>query len=376
MKRNILLAFTGLLLAVGFFTPAKEYLYNQKNVASSALDYPAFNKSFPEKIALPESLSPYPKLPFKELIFPTRQFLALDEPSIIELSNGELFAVWSRSMFWGYNSCIWGARRPVGSNKWAAPSVIHDTKTFTDINPVLYINKNQKLCLLWTLQKSPSKWNHKSIINVKVSDDLGNTWGRPHDVGTPMRYFSRSRPAILHNGWFVLPIYLDWSASSAIIISKDGGLTWGKPKWILPFFGIEPTIIQRSDLSLFALMRSGCWPHRSWQVASKDLDHSWKEQKISSIKNPGSALEMIKLRNGHVALVFNDSEKDRSNLSIALSYDDGETWPHIKAVENQPGHIYDYPSVIQDRYGLIHVVYSYDDQSIAHFVTNEQWIES
>jgi len=60
-----------------------------------------------------------------------------------------------------------------------------------------------------------------------------------------------------------------------------------------------------------------------------------------------------------------------------LSYDEGKTWAHIKAIEDLPGGVYSYPSIIQDRYGLIHVLYSCDSQnSIAHFVTNEQWVRS
>jgi predicted neuraminidase len=214
-------------------------------------------------------------------------------------------------------------------------------------------------------------------MKVRVSDDLGNTWGEANDIGTPVGYLSRTHPIKLHNEWLVLPIYMDWSASSAITISKDGGLTWGKPKWIMPFLGIEPTVIQRSDLSLFALMRSGTPPRRSWQVASKDLGRNWGDYNISEIDNPGSALEMIKLSNGHIVLAFNNSKKKRYNLSLALSYDGGKTWPHIRAIEDRDDHVNAYPSIIQDRYGLIHVVYAYDNhQNVAHFVTDERWIEN
>ena len=163
--------------------------------------------------------------------------------------------------------------------------------------------------------------------------------------------------------------------SSALVTSMDGGLTWNQPKYILYFLGIQPTVIQRSDLSLFALMRSGTWPHRSWQAVSANLGRSWKDQKISGIDNPGSSLEMVKLHSGNVALIFNNSKTKRSDLSLALSCDDGKTWPYIKVIEDKPG--YCYPSIIQDKLGLIHVVYSYNEQnSIAHFVTDEQWIKS
>jgi predicted neuraminidase len=358
MKQKILFTLAGLLLVTLSFAAGSP------------------DKALPGQTMLPGTLSPYPKLPFKEMIFAPRQFLTFDTPAIVELPDGGLFAAWCRSLCWGYNGSLWGSRRPVGAKAWTEPSLIHDISRMNDKNPVLYIDRDKNLRVVWALQQNKSKWNHKDIMQVKVSKDSGRTWGNSSDFGTPVGYLSRSRPIRLYNGWLVMPIYMDWDTSSFIIISKDGGLTWGKPKLIFPFLGIEPTIIQRSDLSLFALMRSGTWPRRSWEVTSEDLGRSWKNWRISDITNPGSALEMMKLRNGHVVLVFNNAKRKRYNLSIALSYDDGKTWPHIKSIEDQRGHVYDYPSIIQDRYGLIHVVYCYDDQNIAHFVTNEEWIEN
>ena len=377
MKRGIFLTFTVFFLAAVFFMLVKEYLYIQRNTETSIPDYSNYNRTLPEQTLLPNQLNPYSKLPYKELIIPLGQLVSPHTPCIVELPDGELFVAWSRTTPWGSRRILCSSRLPVGTRRWTKPSIIQDAFKGDHKNPVLYLGQDNKLRLLWTVQQNPSKWNHQDIIKVRVSDDFGHTWEDGHDIGTPAGYLSRAHPIRLHNGWLALPIYMDQSASSAISISKDAGTTWEKPKWILPFLGIEPTIIQGSDLNLFALMRSGMWPRRSWQVISKDLGRSWKNHRISDINNPGSALEMLKLRNGHVVLVFNNSKKNRYNLSIALSYDDGKTWTHIKTIENQAGHVYAYPSVIQDRYGLIHVVYAYDNhQNIAHFVTNEQWVES
>ncbi len=214
------------------------------------------------------------------------------------------------------------------------------------------------------------------MLRIRASKDFGHTWDKARDVGELAGFLPRNHPIRLHDGRIILPLYTDWNTSSAIITSKDGGLTWERPRYMLFLFGIQPTIIQCSDLSLFALMRSGMWPRLSWQAVSKDLGHSWKSRKFSNVKNPGSSLEMVKLRNGHVVLVFNDSKTDRSSLSLALSYDEGKTWTHSRVFEYKSGRVNCYPSIMQDRYGLIHVVYSYDGRkSIGHFVTDEQWIE-
>jgi predicted neuraminidase len=318
----------------------------------------------------------YPNLPYKELIFPLEQIPRSHASSIVELPSGELFAVWYAPVSPNSKAVIWGSRRPVGANKWTTPSIINYTPGRSNKNPVLYLDQDKKLWLFWADEiKLPFKIN-KDILRMKASGDFGHTWGEANNVGKLAWFLARTHPIRLQDGRIILPIYTDLYTSSAVAISKDGGLTWDGPKFLLFFFGIQPTIIQRSDLSLFALTRSGMWPRLSWQAVSYDLGQSWKNQRCSSINNPGFSLEMIKLRSGNVVLAFNDSKTDRSSLSLALSCDEGKTWPYVKVIECKAGHIYGYPSIMQDRHGLIHVVYSYNKRSsIVHFVTDEQWIE-
>ncbi len=325
--------------------------------------------------ALPQQSNSYPRLPYKELIFPATELLSAHAPSIVELPDGELFAVWYGATPWSPHSVIRGARRPAGSDKWTKPSIIQYSPILSNKNPVLYLNKDKKLLLFWVEEKRWLKWP-VDMLWMKVSEDFGRTWGPARKVGTPLGFLSRNHPITLRDGQVLLPIYSDWNTSSAAVISKDGGLTWGAPKYMLFLFGTQPTVVQRADLSLFALTRSGMPPRLSWQAISRDMARSWNEHKLSDIKNPGSSLEMIKLRNGHVVLVFNNSKKDRSDLSLALSYDDGRTWPHIREIEYKSDRVNAYPSLMQDNRGLIHVVYSYDGRKgIAHFVTDERWIE-
>ena len=312
-------------------------------------------------------------LPYKEFIFPPEQIPSSHAPSIVELPDGELFAVWHAS--WSPYSVIWASRRPVGSNKWTMPSIINRSPGAGNKNPVLYLDQNKKLWLFWADEKRLWFKLVKDTIRVKTSQDSGHTWSEARDVGTLSWFLPRTHPTRLQNGQIILPVYTDLSTSSAVAISKDSGLTWKGPRYILFLFGIQPAIIQRSDLSLFALMRTGMWPRLCWQAVSYDFGRSWKKQKLSNVKNPGFSIEMIKLASGNVVMAFNDSRTDRSSLSLALSCDEGKTWPYVRMIECRAGHVYGYPSIMQDRHGLIHVLYSYDNRSsIAHFVTDEEWL--
>lgn len=325
-----------------------------------------------------ESISPrlatYPNLPYRELIFQPGEFPSSHAPSIIELPNGDLFAVWYAVTPWSNDAAIWGSRKPAGADKWAAPYIVNCIFGYSDKNPVLYLTEDKKLLLFWAEEMRFQKLV-KDTIRMKTSDDFGHKWDKARNVGKLSWFLPRNRPIRLQNGDIVLPIYTDLSTSSAVAISKDKGLTWEGPRYMFFLFGIQPTIIERSDSSLFALMRTGMWPRKSWEAVSKDSGNSWKDQKLSDVKNPGCSLEMLKLNNGHVVLAFNDSKKKRSSLSLALSYDEGRSWVHSSVIEYIPGSTNIYPSIMQDKNGLIHVVYAYDGRaSIAHFVTNEQWI--
>jgi predicted neuraminidase len=324
--------------------------------------------------------------PYMELIFPMSQLACSHAPSIVELADGRLFATWYAQSPWGSDTAIWGSTKLPGDNRWTAPRIVHDTPGLPDHNPILFIDGDKNLRMCWTVERNLSKmwlfWvlesNQSKLrdikMRVKVSKDLAKTWEKAEDLDIPPGFMSRTKPLQLSDGRFILPVYSDWNTSSAIVTSVDGGRTWERPSYILFLLGIQPTVIQRSDGSLFALMRSGAWPRRSWQAESFDLGRSWVNHRLSGVKNPGSSLEMVKLADGNVALAFNNSKKERSDFSVALSEDGGKTWPYVKVIEAKRG--YFYPSIIQDRRGLIHVVFSYNDQSdIAHFVADEDWLK-
>lgn len=324
----------------------------------------------------PQSSTARPVLPYRESILPAGILKSSHSPSIVELPNGDLFAVWYAPVSEGYRAVIWASRRPAGADKWTVPVIINKTPGYSNKNPVLYLGRDNKLWLFW----SDETRKFKVVIDrlrAKTSLDSGRSWTETRSLGVPDGFLTRTHPITLRDGKIVLPIYSDWNTSSAVTVSSDGGASWGKPRYLLYLLGIQPTVIERSDGSLFALTRSGMWPRLSWQAVSKDSGMHWSGQKTSNVKNPGCSLEMIRLKSGHVVIVFNDSKKERSNLNMALSRDEGRTWAASKVIDFIDGSTNIYPSVMQSRDGLIHVLYARDNRSsIAHFVTDEKWISA
>jgi len=99
----------------------------------------------------------------------------------------------------------------------------------------------------------------------------------------------------------------------------------------------------------------------------------------SDLPNPGSGAEVITLADGRWALAYNDTEKGRHSLAIAISADEGVSWKWKRHLELEAGNNYGYPSLIQSRDGSIHASYSHtttEGQAIKHAHFNSAWVEA
>lgn len=110
-----------------------------------------------KQTAILGSPNPYPDLPHKELIFPLSRLCPSHSPSIVDLPDGGLFAVWYAAAPWSSDTAIWGSTRPASATGWTAPSLIHNTPGLSDNNPVLYLGDDKKLRLFWAVEKGQAK---------------------------------------------------------------------------------------------------------------------------------------------------------------------------------------------------------------------------
>jgi predicted neuraminidase len=157
--------------------------------------------------------------------------------------------------------------------------------------------------------------------------------------------------------------------SASLLVTDNNGETWRQVGAIDR--GSQPTLIQRSDGSLLALLRSEPF---ILKTESRDLGETWTPTDRTELKCPGAGIAMYRLQNGHVVLVHNDSSSDRTPLSIRRSTDDGSTWSEPLHLECNPGE-YSYPCVIQTSDGKIHITYTFRRYSIKHVEMNEDWLE-
>jgi len=135
---------------------------------------------------------------------------------------------------------------------------------------------------------------------------------------------------------------------------------------------------------------------------SKDDGHTWTEPVKSALPNPNVGIEAFPLVSGAIVMVFNPYSKatagpnGRTPLAVALSEDGGETWPYqrnLQVEDDDSGELesarrrktpstknkyeFSYPTVLQTSHDeVIHIMYTYDRNTIKYRAINETWIKS
>ncbi|MEO8661251.1 MAG: sialidase family protein [Bryobacteraceae bacterium] len=362
-----------------------------------------------------------------ELLFPLEAWHN-HSSSIVELPNHDLLVCWfhGRGEREADDVKIEGARWSATRHAWGSRFTLADTPGFPDTNPVLFLDRKERLWLFWpailantwesALMKykvstvyqqadGPPHWTEGDNLLVipknlsqRIEQVLGGKNARPgaaerwhaqlqmqasDKLSSRLGWFTRTHPRTLPSGRILVPLYSDGFSMSLIAISDDDGATWTGSEPIVGYGNIQPSVLRRKDGTLVAYMRdNGPPPKRAHRAESKDDGMTWTAAEDTAIPNPGSSLEGAVLASGHWILVYNDTERDRHSLAVSISDDEGATWKWTRHLENQPDGSFHYPSVIQTHDGLVHVTYSYfvrpdgnQVKAIKHAAFNEAWVQ-
>ena len=381
-----------------------------------------------------------------ELLFPLEHWHN-HSSCIVEAPNGDLLVCWFHGS--GERQAddvkVEGARLKRGAQQWSPRFTMADTPGYPDTNCTMFIDPQQRLWLLWptilanewhtalmkyrisTQYQTPGapKWDVNEVMHVTPGPEFEQTVNLamdelqasldqfPEAQRTTVRdyiartrknaadkYFrrlgwmTRAHPIVLDNQRLIVPLYSDGFSFSLMAITDDWGKTWKTSTPLVGRGNIQPSIVRKKDGTLYTLMRdNGPAPKRLHQSESRDNGLTWSPVKDSDLPNPGSGAEVITLRNGHWALIYNDTERDRNSLAVSISDDEGKSWKWKRHLEyDQPGPEagqYHYPTIIQARDGSLHASYCYHlkrknlpkdaegkpmRKSIKHAHFNEEWV--
>mgnify|MGYP006289940905 CR=1 FL=1 len=339
--------------------------------------------------------------------------------NLCEGPDGEIIAVWYGGTGEKHEDVqIWMSKKFPGE-KWKKPWVTEkegitskmpeemeefENKTGDPLkgnssegNPVIYFEKEQNRLHLWWITiygfGEQRGWS-TGFTKYKHSDDLGKTWllkddGSPRLLHDFWGQMIKNKPIKLSNGEILLPAMAEWTAYAPIYYKcspdefKKGCLESQWKKVTPTATGcFQPTLIEQEPGKILSLMRAAkgsMFFPKAAQMESNDFGESWTDPKVNEFGfyNCNANADMVKLQNGHVVYIFNDSPEIRNPLTAALSEDGGKTWPFKKNIvhtPSEPGSRFAYPAVIQSSDGLIHVTYSNTNRKGNEKVTdNIKW---
>ena len=297
--------------------------------------------------------------------------------TITELDNGDLYlAFYTGAGEYATETHVYASRLRKGSTQWSAPVPVASNPFYSMGNPVVWQAPDNVLWLFFVVR--PGQTWSTSRTAAKISRDRGETWSDAFVVAWEAGMMVRSRPILLADGAYLLPLYHETGSdpdrtapdtSSVFLRFDPKSKTWSESNRVRSRQGnLQAAVVELAPGRLLALCRRGgdYEPGDDGNVVrteSTDGGKTWSPGVETEFPNPNAAVELIRLRNGHLLFVYNDSPNDRTPLRVAISTDGGKTWPHRRNIAEGPGD-FAYPTAIQAKDGRIHVTYTSDERTV------------
>ncbi|WPB83775.1 sialidase family protein [Sediminicoccus rosea] len=349
---------------------------------------------------------------------------------LLPLPGGDMGCVWFGGTQEGVpDVSVHFSRLAAGADRWSPAERLSDDPTRSEQNPLLFHAPDGRLWLLWTAQVSGNQ--DTAIIRRRISADGGRSWGAIETLfgeqpgfGT----FIRSPIVVLDNGDWLLPIWRctkppvgAWTGdldTSSVMISSDAGATWTEHAVPGSRGCVHMSIVDVRDGTLVAFYRSR-WADSIYVARSSDGGRNWSAPVPTELPNNNSSVMATRLADGRLALVYNHSSAadatgrrlslyddiggeelapaappsgrgafwgaPRAPMTLALSADQGRSWPIRRDLESGDGYCltnnskdrlnreFSYPSLCQTPDGALHIAYTYWRQAIKYVRVAPDW---
>jgi predicted neuraminidase len=319
----------------------------------------------PEPHSAASSTSPVVKTSF---IYETAPFPSCHASTIEDTGLG-LVAAWFGGKEEGAPDVgIWAARYE--GQEWTVPVEVANGITpggeqrHPCWNPVLFQAENGPLLLFYKVGPSPRTWWGM----LRSSTDGGRTWSEARRLPDGILGPIRSKPVRMSDGSLLCGSSTEdqgWRVH--LERTTDLGRTWERTDALndaAEFGAIQPTILlwDQGQVQILNRSRQGriteCWMGATWK--------EWSSMRATDLPNPSAGVDAVRLKDGRALLIYNDTPRGRTPLSLAVSRD-GRDWRNVWAFETGPGE-YSYPAIIQGRDGMVHATYTWKRQRIRHVI--------
>ena len=261
--------------------------------------------------------------------------------------------------------------------RWTEAQKLSDDPTRSEQNPMLFTAPDGALWLLWTAQVSGHQ--DTAIIRRRISTDGGRSWGPIETMLDRPGVFIRQPIVVTKAADWLLPAWLcptpaagAWRGdddTALVLISSDQGRSWDAVDVAGSTGCVHMNILALHDGTLLALYRSR-WADRIHAARSAN-GRDWSAPQPTELPNNNSSIQATVLANGHIALAYNHSSAEqatgrrlslyddiggelpaeapagartafwgapRAPMTVAISEDGGQTWPHRRDVETGDGY--------------------------------------
>lgn len=301
-----------------------------------------------------------------------RPFPQCHASTIEKLGNGEYILAWfAGSHEKNDDVAIWTAKGKPGA--WTAPKKLAKVRNDPHWNPVLFSAPDGRLVLYFKVGKEIDDWETWVIESL----DKGETWSAPTELVAGDRGGRgpvRNHILVLSDGTWLAPASVEknrvWNAF--VDISTDAGKSWQRTDTlaldrhlVLGEGVIQPALWESEPGHIHMLLRSSTG--KIARADSKDFGRIWSPVYLTDLPNNNSGIDLVKMPSGVIALVYNPVSGNwgkRYPMQLALSWDNGATWPIQQEIEAGSGEDeFSYPSIIEDEGDLV-FCYTWNRQRI------------
>ena len=269
---------------------------------------------------------------------------------------------------WGPPESIANVEGPKRKNPFAMRMKNVDPNDVTYNNPVLIADKDGSVHMLFCLE-------YERVFYQRSTDD-GLSWSKPVEITTAFESFKKdyewkvlatgpNHSIQLKTGRLVVPVWLSTGEGgnahrpsvTATIYSDDQGQTWKAgdiavpctDEWINPN---ETVAIELNDGRVMLNVRSESKAHRRLVTTSPDGATGWSKPEFDdALLEPICMGGIVRYNHdGQSRILFSNphnldkangkaepgKNRDRKNVSVKLSRDEGQTWPVNKTLEPGP----------------------------------------
>lgn len=286
-------------------------------------------------------------------------------------ADGRLDCLWFGGSLEGKSDiCIYRASLADGAAVWGLAEQLTNDPDRSEQNPVQFHAPDGRTLLIHTAQ--PGGDQDRCVVRLR---EIG---GSPIDLPLPLGSFVRGAVHVRADGAWLLPLFhcthapgARWTGrhdTASVAISVDQGQTWQLVAVPGSTGCVHMTIVDlgHGRLAAFFRRRQADFVHRT---DSADGGESWSVPQPTDVPNNNSSIGVIRLADGRLAMVCNpvngaasadrraslydelgDDDRPeaqggcvpiwgvpRAPMVLALSADEGQSFPHRILLQDGPG---------------------------------------